>query len=64
MCSKDYLVCYGDDKKYTEEYFSLAFSLKIDYYLDENSSEDNIIYHVAGKEFLLFNKFRIWAWVE
>ena len=33
MCSKDDWICYGDDKKYTEEYYSIGFSLKMNYYL-------------------------------
>ena len=36
MCSKDDWICYGDDKKYTEEYYSIGFSLKMNYYLDKN----------------------------
>lgn len=64
MCSKDDWICYGDDKKYTEEYYSIGFSLKMNYYLDKNSSEDNHIYQLTGKEFMLFNKFRLWTWVS
>lgn len=64
FCSKDDWICYGDDKTYNEEYWSFGFVLKIKYYLDEKISDDNVIYHVSEKEFLLFNKFRLWNWIE
>lgn len=64
FCGKDYRVCYGEDGKYTEQYWSIGFVLKIDYRLDEISSDDNIIYHATEAEFLLFNKFILWAWIE
>ena len=60
MCSKDSLVCYGDDRKYEEKYISLGFTLKLEYYLDEKSSEDNHMYYLVDKEFLLFNKIKIY----
>ena len=60
MCSKDSFVCYGDDRKYEEEYLSLGFTLKLEYYLDPKSSEDNHMYYLVDKEFLLFNKFKIY----
>ena len=47
-----------------EKYWSLGFTLKIKYHLDEKSSDDNIIYHVTEEEFLLLNKFRVWSWIE
>ena len=64
FCSKDDWVCYGEDETYIEKYWSLGFTLKIKYHLDEKSSDDNIIYHVTEEEFLLLNKFRVWSWIE
>ena len=55
FCSKDSWVCYKDGK-YTEEYLSLGFTLKTDYYLDSKSSEDNLIYHWEKTSMYLFNK--------
>ena len=60
LCSKDDWICYGDDGKYTEEYYSLGFILKQDYYLDVDSTKDNHKYHLVKEEFLLFNKFKLW----
>lgn len=64
FCSKEDWICYGDDRRYNEEYLSLGFVLKIDYNLDEKSNSDNVIYHVSKEEFLLFNKYKLWNWIE
>ncbi len=45
------------------EYYSLGYKTIIEYYNDEESSDDNVIIRVISKEFLLFNKIRLWGWI-
>ena len=46
------------------EYYSIGFKVKISYHLDEKSTDDNKIIRIIGKDFLLFNKYRLWAWIS
>lgn len=55
---------YSDDLKQSDStYYSLGFKTEISYYLDDNSSSDNYMYNIVGKEFYLFNIFMLWAWI-
>ena len=46
------------------EYLSLGFKLKVNYYLSEESSDDNKQIIIISEEFLLLNKYRLWAWIQ
>ncbi len=59
-CSKNDFLCYDDNNMYFEYYYSLGFTLKKTYNLNNISSEDNIVLNVVRNEFLLFNVFKIW----
>lgn len=55
---------YSNDSKQLEvTYYSLGFKTEMKYYLDDNSSEDNHMYSMVGKEFYLFNEIMLWAWI-
>lgn len=54
-CSKNDFLCYDDNNMYVEYYYSLGFTLKKTYNLNNISSEDNIVLIVVRNEFLLFN---------
>ncbi|MBR3613888.1 MAG: hypothetical protein IKL55_01765 [Clostridia bacterium] len=53
----------NDSKQLDSTYYSLGFKTEINYYLDDNSSSDNYMYNVVGKEFHLFNIIMLWAWI-
>lgn len=53
----------NDSKQLDSTYYSLGFKTEISYYLDDNSSSDNYMYNIVGKEFYLFNIFMLWAWI-
>lgn len=42
------------------EYMSLGYKVKMNYYLSDKHSNDNKVIEVTKKEFLLFNKYRLW----
>ena len=63
-CSKNDRSCYDSKNEYEEDYWSAGYTLKTQYVIDEKSSEDNLIIRVNKKEFRLFNKILLWAWVE
>ena len=55
---------FSNDLKHLDStYYSLGFKTEINYYLDDNSSSDNYMYNIVGKEFYLFNIFMLWAWI-
>lgn len=55
---------YSNDLKLLDAtYYSLGFKTEMKYYLDDNSSEDNHMYGLVGKEFYLFNVIMLWAWI-
>lgn len=54
----------NDSKQLDSTYYSLGFKTEISYYLDDNSSSDNYMYNIVGKEFYLFNIIRLWAWIS
>lgn len=55
---------YSDDLKQLDStYYSIGFKTEISYYLDDNSSSDNYMYNIVGKEFYLFNIIMLWAWI-
>ena len=56
--------CIKPGEEIEMEYYSLGFKLKTRYYLSKDSSDDNKIILVNGEEFLLFNRYRIWAWIK
>lgn len=62
-CGANDYECY-DNGEYKETYYSFGFLLKKDYYLNQDSNEENVKYHVVAEEFWLFNKFLIWAWIS
>lgn len=52
---------YSNNSKQKEEiYYSLGFKIKVKYYLDKDSSLDNYMYNIIGKEFYLFNIIMLW----
>ena len=53
----------NDSKQLDVTYYSLGFRTEMKYYLDDNSSEDNHMYALVGKEFYLFNVIMLWAWI-
>lgn len=56
---------YSNDSKQLESvYYSLGFKIKMKFYLDDKSSEDNYMYNLVGEEFYLFNKILLWAWIS
>lgn len=64
------LIVLNADEKYSNDskqldvtYYSLGFKAEMKYYLDDNSSEDNHMYGLVGKEFYLFNVIMLWAWI-
>ena len=63
-CNETDKVCYDDNGKYEEKIYSLGFTLKNVYYLDEKSTDDNLIYHQVEQEFYLFDKILIWGWIS
>ena len=63
-CGKNDRACYDSKNEYEEDYWSAGYTLKTQYVIDEKSSEDNLIIRVNKKEFRLFNKILLWAWVE
>ena len=44
-------------------YYSIGYKSTVRYFRPEESSGDSDIM-VTGKEFMLFNKFRLWAWIS
>ena len=63
-CSENDKTCYDNNNNYEKEYWSAGYVYKVKYHLDERSSEDNMIIHIYGKDFILFNKFTLWAFIE
>ena len=55
--------CHITENEYEQEYWSLGYVVKIRYLKSENSS-DLKLSQIIGKEFLLFNKIRLWAWIS
>ena len=51
FCSKDSIVCYDENKNYTEIYYGIGFSIHIKYHLD---STEPINYTTVSKSFKLF----------
>lgn len=56
--------CIEKGEELEMEYYSIGFKVKMKYYLSDESTEDNKIIGVSYKEFLLFNKYRLWAWIS
>ena len=59
-CSKIDWICYDEEGKYTEVYWSFGFVLKEEYSLNIESTEALIKYNLDKKEFLLFNSIKLW----
>lgn len=45
------------------EYLSLGYKVKVKYTVSPKSHDDLRFIQIIGKEFLLFNKIRLWAWI-
>ena len=45
-------------------YYSIGYKVNIKYGISDKSHDDIKFVKVNGKEFMLFNRFRLWAWVE
>lgn len=56
--------CLRPGEEQEIEYYGFGYLVKIRYSVFEKSSNDNKIINVIGKEFLLFNKLRLWAWIS
>ena len=64
FCSKDYVGCFGDDKKYTQEYISVGFTVRFEYHLNSDFDSKNyenlpiyqeqLDYSLVKTTFLLF----------
>lgn len=61
------LIVFHIDEKYSNDSkqldltcYSLGFKTEINCYLDDNSSSDNYMYSIVGKEFYLFNIILLW----
>ena len=50
--------CLEPGEEIDFEYFSLGYKIKVKYYMSEDSSDDNKMVKVMGKEFYLF--YGIW----
>lgn len=62
--TKNCISCIEPGEDLEVEYLSIGYKTKIRYSLSEESSVDNKIIIISGKEFLLFNKIRLWAWIS
>lgn len=58
------LTCLEPGEEVDFEWISLGYKVKVKYYMSERSSEDLKLIHTTSKEFLLFNKIRLWAWIS
>ena len=56
--------CLEPGEEIDFEYFSLGYKIKVKYYMSEDSSDDNKMVKVMGKEFYLFYGIRLWSWVS
>ena len=46
------------------EYYSIGYKLKVRCTLSEDSTEEDKTIIITGQEFMLFNKFKLWAWIS
>ena len=56
--------CINIGEEIEMEYYSIGYKVIMRYYKDPKSHDDLVFIGVSGKEFLLFNKFRLWAWIS
>ena len=56
--------CINIGEEIEKEYYSIGYKVKVKYYKSEKSHDDLVIIGVSGKEFYLFNKFMLWAWIS
>lgn len=56
--------CINIGEEIEMEYYSIGYKVKMRYYKDPKSHDDLVFIGVTGKEFMLFNKFRLWAWIS
>ena len=61
--TEDYLLELKPGEEIEVEYLSFGYNVKIKYYISDFSSADNKNILISGKDFMLFNKFRLWAWI-
>ena len=58
------LTCLEPGEEVEFEWLSLGYKVKAKYYMKKESSDDLKLIQVTSKEFLLFNKIRLWAWIS
>lgn len=56
------VTCIRPGEELDVDYWSIGYIVKVNYYLDDQSTEDNKIIKINNKEFFLFNKIKIWGW--
>ena len=56
--------CIQEGEEINMEYYSIGYKVNVRYMMSEESSDDNRIILVIGKEFRLFNKFMLWGWIS
>ena len=56
--------CINIGEEIEVAYFSLGYKVKVKYTVSPDSHDDLKFIQIIGKEFLLFNKLRLWSWIS
>ncbi len=59
-CSREIRTCYDENGLYKETFKSFGFTFTCTYSLLDISTDNMVFYELAGREFKLLGKYKIW----